>query len=121
MLECRLGAVGTQQPTVIAVDLERAAVTDRVDHQEIAGLPAQFRTGVKQHVALGIAGLGGEPDDGMHVGQMTFGAAANRLGENIVIAYQFDGGRGVGGLFDLAGGNVRRPVVGDRGGHHEHV
>ena len=36
MLQCRLGAVGAEQPSVIAIDLERASITDRVDHQEIA-------------------------------------------------------------------------------------
>ena len=96
-----LGAVGCQQPSVVVVHLERPALADGVDDEQIAALALQFGAGVEKHVAVGVAGLGGEPDDGPHVGQLTVGTRPHRAGEHVVGAGQLDDRRvgvRVGGL-----------------------
>ena len=84
MLKGHLTAVGAQQPAVIAVHLERAAVPDSVDDQKVAAFAEQLCPGVEQHIAVRVTGLGGEADDGRHVGQLTVGALPNRAGEDVV-------------------------------------
>ena len=126
VLQRDLVAVGRQQPAVVVVDLERAALADGVDDEQIAALALQFRPGVEQHVAVGVARLGREADDGAHVGQLTVGACPDRAREHVVGARQLDGRRvrGVPGSWDfliLLVATWVGPEVGDRGRHHQHV
>ena len=90
VLQRDLGAVGRQQPSVVVVHLERPVLADGVDDEQIAALALQFGAGVEQHVAVRVAGLGGEPDDGPHVGQLTVRARPHRAGEHVVGAGELD-------------------------------
>ena len=56
---------------------------------------------MEEDVAVGVAGLGGEPDDRPHVGQLAVGAGAHRAGEHVVVAGELDAGVAAFGSLDF--------------------
>src|SRR3954468_17608437 len=106
-----LGAIGCEQPSVVAVHLECTVLADGVDDKQVAALAGELGTGVKQHVAIRVAGLCGEPDDRTHVGQLPVGARLHRPRQHVVCSGELDRGRLRGALLDLVGLYVHWPKV----------
>src|SRR5690606_2790050 len=89
VVERLFGAVRAEQPAVVGVDLERLALADGVDHEQVAALAGEFGTRVGEHVAVLVAGLGGETDDG-GAWQLPVATGLHQARQDVVVLGQRD-------------------------------
>src|SRR3954447_9939285 len=75
------GAVGGEHGDLVVGPAEHLPGRHVVDHQEVGALAGQLGPRVGQHVALRVAGLGGEADH-----QLTGGARGDQLDEDVRVA-----------------------------------
>ena len=113
-----LAAVGAEEPPGVVGHLERRALADRVDHQQVAALPRQLGPAVVQRVARARRRSRPRSRRSTWPGSR----AADQLDEHVGVLRERERRRVVRTrLLDLVVGQRGGPEVRDRGRHHDGV